>query len=69
MVEGGIIEIHVNNNQFLKKKVEKWFNEIRVLSNIAATELHAVYAGFIFDLKHRLTNFMRIVPNILNRTS
>ena len=55
MVEGGIIEIHVNNNQFLKKKVEKWFNEIRVLSNIAATELHAVYAGFIFDLKQLIS--------------
>ena len=35
-----------------------------VLSNIAATEPNAAFAGFTFGLKHRYSYFMRTIPNI-----
>ena len=48
----------------LTKKSDKWCKGIEIVSTIAVTESQAAFPGFIFDLKHRYTYFMRTIPNI-----
>ena len=47
---------------FLKKKVEQWLTELTTLIEIARTEPHAAYCGFIHGFKHQLTYSMRTTP-------
>ena len=61
---GGVIGTHENKNKFIDKKSDKWCKGIEIVSTIAVTESQAAFPGFIFDLKHRYTYFMRTIPNI-----
>ena len=60
---GGVIGTS-ESKKFIDEKIDEWCKEIEILSTIAATEPHAVFAGFIFGSKHRYTYFMRTTPNI-----
>ena len=41
-----------------------WVSEIKVLSQIAATELQAAYCAFVSGYKHKMTYYMRTIPEI-----
>ncbi len=47
---------------YLDDKVSRWTSLVKSLAEIAATEPHAVYAGFVFGLRHRWTFIQRTMP-------
>ena len=47
---------------FLKKKVDGWLKELSILTEIARTEPHAAYSGFVLGFKHKLTYTLRTAP-------
>ena len=46
--------------------VVKWINEINLLSDVALTQPQAAYACFVGGYKHKLTYFMRTIPDMVN---
>ena len=47
---------------FLQKKVQKWTDQLHTLSEIAQTEPHVAYCGFIHGLKSSWNYLMRSTP-------
>ena len=47
---------------FFEKKVDKWLSELSNLNEIARTEPHAAYCGFVHGFKHKLTYALRTTP-------
>ena len=37
---------------YLDEKVTSWVEQVTLLGDIATTQLHAAYAGFVFSLRH-----------------
>ena len=46
--------------------VEKWIKQIDAMAEIAKSEPHSVYVAFIHGFQHKLTYFMRTLPNFSN---
>ena len=47
---------------YLEEKVASWVEQVSQLADIASTQPHAVYAGFVFGLRHRWTFIQRTMP-------
>ena len=47
---------------YLDTKVASWVEQVNHLANIANTQPHAAYAGFVFGLRHRWTFIQRTMP-------
>ena len=51
-------------NDFVKKKVEVWSNELSLLSGIALSQPHAAFAAYTHGLKSKWSFLSRTVPGI-----
>lgn len=49
---------------FINEKIQIWIKEITLLSQIAKIEPQAAYSAFISGYKHKITYFIRTLPNI-----
>ena len=47
---------------YLDEKVATWVEQVTHLADIATTQPHAAYAGFVFGLRHRWTFIQRTMP-------
>ena len=50
--------------EYARKKVDNWFNLVRLLADIAKPEPQAAYAAFIAGFCGRLNYFIRTTPNL-----
>ena len=57
-----VVGSNENKEQFVKAKVSEWVKQLEILTNFACTEPHAAFSGFIHELRHRYTYFMRTIP-------
>ena len=51
-------------NEYVDKKVNKWVDEMKALSEVAKIEPHAAYTSFMHGMKHRFTYLMTTVTDI-----
>ena len=51
----------------MKEKIEQWIKELRMLCKRAWYEPQTTYSCFITGFKHKLTYFMRTIPDISNQ--
>lgn len=49
---------------YCRKLVQEWVNEIEILSNIATTQPQSAYAGYISGYQHKFSYFLRTIPGI-----
>lgn len=61
---GAVIGTEEFKKQYIKEKVLKWVNEVKVLSDIARTEPHAAYSAYTHGLQHQWRFVMRTIPGI-----
>ena len=61
---GAVIGSVKYKHDYIQEKIDLWIRELRVLCKIASTEPHAAYTGFITGFKHKVSYFMRTIPNI-----
>ena len=50
----------------MNEKIDQWIKELKLLSETANIEPQCALSYFITGYKHKLNNYMRVVPNILN---
>ena len=61
---GAVIGSVKYKHDYIQEKIDLWTRELRVLCKIASTEPHAAYTGFITGFKHKVSYYMRTIPNI-----
>ena len=61
---GGFIGSREAEEQYAIDKIKELNDQILVLTNIAKTEPHAAYAGFIKGFQHKLNYHIGVIPNI-----
>ena len=61
---GGYIGSEDRWDEYADKLVNSWCGQSMVLSKIAKTEPQAAYAAFVSGFKHKLTYYIRTMPNI-----
>ena len=61
---GAIIGSTEYRDHYVKDLVKDWDNQLTILSNIAETQLQAVYLAFATGFKSKLKYFLRTIPNI-----
>ena len=49
---------------YLDESVDPWVEQVTHLADIASTQPHAAYAGFVFGLRHRWTFIQRTMPTV-----
>ena len=54
-------------NQYIREKIKKWIEELKVLSKIDWIEPQAAYACFSTGFKHKPTYYTRTIPDIANQ--
>ena len=59
-----VVGSNENKEEFVIAKVSEWVKQLVVLTNFAYPEPHAAFSGFIHELRHRYTYFMRTNPGI-----
>ena len=63
---GAIIGTTEYKQEYMNEKLTTWIQEIRMLSEIAKTDPQSVYICFTSAFKHKITYYMRTIPNISN---
>ena len=61
---GGYIGSEDGWDEYADELVNSWCGQLMVLSKIAKTEPQADYAAFVSGFKHKLTYYIRTMPNI-----
>lgn len=61
---GGFIGSEAGQSEYIDGLVDSWCNQLIVLSKIARSEPHAAYAAFTSGFRHKLTYYIRTIPNI-----
>ena len=61
---GAVIGNKKHKEEYVYEKVTSWYNELILLSEIAKIEPHAAYCCFVNGYKHKLTYYMRTIPEI-----
>jgi hypothetical protein len=51
-------------NQYVSDKVQKWNEELHILSEIATTQPHAAFAAFTHGFIHKFRFLCRVIPDI-----
>ena len=51
-------------NEYIIEKINKWVEELHVLSEIAKIEPQAAYTCFLSGYKHKFNYYMRTIPGI-----
>ncbi|XP_028416582.1 uncharacterized protein LOC114540659 [Dendronephthya gigantea] len=61
---GGFVGSEAGQSEYIDGLVDSWCNQLILLSKIARSEPHAAYAAFTSGFKHKLTYYIRTIPNI-----
>ena len=61
---GVVVGSNKNKEVFVIAKVSEWVKQLEILTKFACTEPRAAFSGFIHELRHRYTYFIRTVPGI-----
>ena len=61
---GGYIGTDEGKKKYVQELVDEWKSQIEKLSDIARSEPQAAYSAFTAGFKHKLTYFMRTIPDI-----
>ena len=60
---GGFIGSKEGKHGYASDMIDKWYEQVKILSSIARSE-QAAYTGFISGFKHRVTYFLRTIPEL-----
>ena len=66
---GGFIGTQEGRENYVKQLVDEWMSQLSELSIIAKSEPQAAYSAFTAGFKHKLTYFIRTIPNIKDMLS
>ena len=61
---GAALDTSRFRNEYIMEKVNKWVEELHVLSEIAKIEPQTAYTCFISGYKHKFNHYMRMIPGI-----
>ena len=61
---GGFVGKNEGSESYVSELVEEWVSQINTLAEIARCEPQAAYSAFTSGFKHKLTYFIRTIPNI-----
>ena len=61
---GGYVGTEEGRRKYFQELCEEWCSQLEVLSKIARTEPQAAYSAFTAGFKHKLTYFLRTIPNV-----
>ena len=64
---GAVIGSTNYKNEYIREKIEKWIEELKVLSKLAWIEPQTAYACFTTGFKHKPTYYTRKIPDIANQ--
>ena len=53
-------------HEYVQELVADWVEQLDVLTSIARSEPQAAYAAFTAGFKHKMTYYIRTIPNIAN---
>ena len=63
---GAVVVSAAFKDEYVRKHVDEWVNEVRCLSDIAQTQPHAAYSAFVHGLTGHWSHIMRTIPDIGN---
>ena len=63
---GAVIGSISYKEDYMNEKIDQWIKELKLLSETANIEPQCALSYFITGYKHKLNNYVRVVPNILN---
>ena len=61
---GGFVGTVEGASEYVRGLVRSWVDQLKELSKIAKSEPQAAYDGFAAGFKHKMTYFMRTIPNL-----
>ena len=61
---GGFVGTKIGAETYVNNLQEKWLEELNVLTEIAKSEPQSAYAAFTSGFRHKMTYFMRTIPNL-----
>ena len=61
---GGYVGTEEGSRKYFKELCDEWCSQLEELSKIARTEPQAAYSAFTAGFKHKLTYFLRTIPNL-----
>ena len=61
---GGYVGTEEGCRKYFKELCDEWCSQLEELSKIARTEPQAAYSAFTAGFKHKLTYFLRTIPNL-----
>ena len=61
---GGFVGTNEGRENYARELCKEWIEQLEELSIIARSEPQAAYAGFTAGFKHKLTYFLRTIPNM-----
>ena len=60
---GGFVGTEEGTMTYMDELVNEWITQLKLLSTVAKSEPQAAYSGFTAGFKHKLTYFIRTIPN------
>ena len=63
---GAVVGSAAFKDEYVRKHVDEWVNEVRCLSDIARTQPHAAYSAFVHGLTGHWSHIMHTIPDIGN---
>ena len=63
---GGFVGTEEAIHEYVQELVADWVEQLDVLTSIARSEPQAAYAAFTAGFKHKMTYYIRTIPNIAN---
>ena len=61
---GGFVGIEDGAQTYVTELLNEWMSELETLTNIAKSEPQAAYSAFTAGFKHKVTYFIRTIPNL-----
>jgi hypothetical protein len=61
---GAVIGSEEYKEQYINESVDRWVNELQILSEIARIQPQAAYSAYIYGFKSKFTYAMRTIPGI-----
>ena len=61
---GGFVGTNEGKEKYVQELVDSWVSQLTVLSEIAKSEPQAAYSAFTAGFKHKLTYFVRTMPQL-----
>lgn len=61
---GAVIGSDNYRQEYVEELVKDWVSQLEILSEVANTEPQAAYSAFLSGFRHKVTYFMRTIPDI-----